>query len=151
MVDVDLEVLVLGTGPAGSASAARLATHGVETVVIDRCRPPADTRRAGCEPTRDDGAARSGAEHMRPTGTSWAGTSSARAPREEVATMLSWGNHPSSKAERLLLPFRMVNDLPRTVMDPTPFRTAGPRGVRARGSAEHVPHVQDADGVTATC
>jgi 2,4-dichlorophenol 6-monooxygenase len=39
-------VRIIGTGPAGSARAALLATHGVETMVVNRCRRLADTPRA---------------------------------------------------------------------------------------------------------
>ncbi|MFN6977145.1 MAG: FAD-dependent monooxygenase, partial [Gemmobacter sp.] len=36
MADIDTDVLIIGTGPAGSATAALLSTYGVETLVVNR-------------------------------------------------------------------------------------------------------------------
>jgi len=46
MADINTDVLIIGTGPAGSASAALLASYGVETMVINRYRWLANTPRA---------------------------------------------------------------------------------------------------------
>ncbi|MEL7115723.1 MAG: FAD-dependent monooxygenase, partial [Pseudomonadota bacterium] len=46
MADITTEVLVIGTGPAGSTSAALLSTYGVETIVINRSHWLANTPRA---------------------------------------------------------------------------------------------------------
>jgi 2,4-dichlorophenol 6-monooxygenase len=46
MADIQTDVMVIGTGPAGSAMAALLATLNVETFVINRYRWLANTPRA---------------------------------------------------------------------------------------------------------
>ncbi|MGO8656137.1 FAD-dependent monooxygenase, partial [Rhizobium ruizarguesonis] len=46
MADIKTDVLIIGTGPAGSAAAALLATHGLEPLVINRYRWLANTPRA---------------------------------------------------------------------------------------------------------
>src|SRR4051794_41985155 len=46
MADITTEVMVVGTGPAGSAAAALLASYGVETLVVNRYRWLANTPRA---------------------------------------------------------------------------------------------------------
>ena len=46
MADITTEVLIIGTGPAGSATAALLASYGVENLVINRYRWLANTPRA---------------------------------------------------------------------------------------------------------
>ncbi len=46
MADITTDVLIIGTGPAGSATAALLATYGVENMVINRYRWLANTPRA---------------------------------------------------------------------------------------------------------
>ena len=46
MADISTDVLTIGTGPAGSATAALLSTYGVENMVINRYRWLAATPRA---------------------------------------------------------------------------------------------------------
>ena len=46
MADITTDVLIIGTGPAGSATAALLATYGVENLLINRYRWLANTPRA---------------------------------------------------------------------------------------------------------
>src|SRR6476469_1803007 len=46
MADISTDVLIIGTGPAGSASAALLSTYGVDNMVINRYRWLANTPRA---------------------------------------------------------------------------------------------------------
>ena len=46
MADITTDVLIIGTGPAGSATAALLSTYGVENMVINRYRWLANTPRA---------------------------------------------------------------------------------------------------------
>ncbi len=46
MADITTDVLIIGTGPAGSATAALLATYGVENMVVNRYRWLANTPRA---------------------------------------------------------------------------------------------------------
>ena len=46
MADITTEVLVIGTGPAGSSCAALLSTYGVENIVINRYHWLANTPRA---------------------------------------------------------------------------------------------------------
>ncbi len=70
---------------------------------------------------------------------------------EELGRMKSWGKHPLSRAEHYLSSPCHMNDLPQTFMEPLLFKTACSRGTQSRMSTEYVSHVQDADGVTATC
>src|SRR3712207_7801793 len=46
MAEVETDVLVIGTGPAGSAAALALATYGVRTTVVTKYGRLADTPRA---------------------------------------------------------------------------------------------------------
>jgi 2,4-dichlorophenol 6-monooxygenase len=46
MADVETDVLVVGTGPAGASDALALATYGVRTTVINKYGRLADTPRA---------------------------------------------------------------------------------------------------------
>ena len=46
MADITTDVMIIGTGPAGSATAALLSTYGIENFVINRYRWLANTPRA---------------------------------------------------------------------------------------------------------
>jgi len=46
MADITTDALVIGTGPAGSATAALLATQGVDVMVVNRYRWLANSPRA---------------------------------------------------------------------------------------------------------
>ena len=60
MADITTDVLIVGTGPAGSAAAALLSTYGVENMlVINRYRWLArHAARPHHQPAHDGGAAR---------------------------------------------------------------------------------------------
>lgn len=46
MYEITTDVLIVGTGPAGSASAALLSTYGINNMVINQYRWLANTPRA---------------------------------------------------------------------------------------------------------
>ena len=159
MADISTDVLIIGTGPAGSASAALLSTYGVDNMVINRYRWLANMPRAHItnqrtmEVLRDLGrevedeaylfAAEQDLMGENVFCTSLAG--------EEIGRMKSWGKHPLSRAEHQLSSPTFMNDLPQTFMEPLLFKTACSRGTQARLSTEYLSHVQDADAVTTTC
>ena len=159
MADISTDVLIIGTGPAGSATAALLSTYGVENMVVNRYRWLANTPRAHItnqrtmEVLRDLGPevekeAYLHATHQDLMGENIFCTSLAG---EEIGRMKSWGKHPLSRAEHQLSSPSHMNDLPQTFMEPILFKTACSRGTQSRMSTEYVSHEQDADGVTTTC
>src|ERR1700757_2354632 len=159
MTDISTDVLIIGTGPAGSASAALLSTYGVDNMVINRYRWLAKTPRAHItnqrtmEVLRDLGrevedeaylfAAEQDLMGENVFCTSLAG--------EEIGRMKSWGKHPLSRAEHELSSRTFMNDLPQTFMEPLLFKTACSRGTQARMSTEYVSHTQTDDGVITVC
>lgn len=159
MADITTDVLIIGTGPAGSATAALLSSYGIENMVINRYRWLANTPRAHItnqrtmEVLRDLGrdvedevymfAAEQDLMGENVFCTSLAG--------EEIGRMKSWGKHPVSRAEHQLSSPSQMNDLPQTFIEPLLFKTACSRGTQARMSTEYVSHVQDGEGVTTTC
>ncbi|MFN7002341.1 MAG: FAD-dependent oxidoreductase [Roseinatronobacter sp.] len=159
MADITTDVLVIGTGPAGSATAALLASYGVDVLVINRYRWLANTPRAHItnqrtmEVLRDLGPeveheAMLHATHQHLMGENVFCVSLAG---EELGRMKSWGTSPLSKAEHLMSSPCEMNDLPQTFMEPVLFSTACRRGAQSRMSTEYLSHMQDADGVTTTC
>ncbi|PLL10615.1 2,4-dichlorophenol 6-monooxygenase [Tabrizicola sp. TH137] len=159
MADITTDVLIIGTGPAGSATAALLSSYGVANVVVNRYRWLANTPRAHItnqrtmEVLRDLGheveeEAMKHATHQELMGNNVFCVSLAG---EELGRMQSWGTSPESKARHLRASPCEMNDLPQTYMEPILFTTACKRGTQARMSTEYLSHVQDAEGVTTTC
>ena len=159
MADFNTDVLIIGTGPAGSVTAALLSTYGVENMVINRYRWLANTPRAHItnqrtmEVLRDLGEDVEEEAYMFATGQELMGENvfCTSLAGEEIGRMKSWGMHPLSRAEHQLSSPTHMNDLPQTFMEPLLFKTACSRGTQARMSTEYLSHVQDAEGVTNIC
>ncbi|MGB8814359.1 MAG: FAD-dependent monooxygenase [Paracoccaceae bacterium] len=159
MADITTDVLIIGTGPAGSATAALLSTYGIENMAINRYRWLANTPRAhitnqrAMEVLRDLGREVEDEVYLYATHQHLMGENifCESLAGEEIGRMKAWGNHPLSKAEHLMSSPTMMNDMPQTYMEPLLFKTACQRGTQARMSTEYLSHVQDAQGVTTTC
>jgi 2,4-dichlorophenol 6-monooxygenase len=159
MADIETDVLVIGTGPAGSAAAALLSTYGVNNMVINRYRWLSNTPRAHItnqrtmEVLRDLGRDVEAEAYMHASEQEIMGENifCTSLAGEELGRLKTWGTHPNSKAEHLLSSPALMNDLPQTFMEPLLFKTACSRGSQARMSTEYVAHEQDAEGVTTTC
>ncbi|QDY99842.1 FAD-dependent monooxygenase [Nitratireductor mangrovi] len=159
MADITTDVLVIGTGPAGSATAALLSTYGVENMVINRYRWLANTPRAHItnqrtmEVLRDLGTEVEKEAYLFATEQDLMGENifCTSLAGEEIGRLKTWGKHPLSRAEHQLSSPSFMNDLPQTFMEPLLFKTACSRGTQARMSTEYLSHEQDAEGVTTTC
>jgi len=159
MTDITTDVLILGTGPAGSATAALLSSYGVDNMAVNRYRWLANTPRAhitnqrAMEVLRDLGREVEDEAYIHGTNQDLMGENvfCTSLAGEEIGRMKSWGKHPLKRAEhQLASPSHMI-DLPQTFMEPILFKAACSRGTQARMSTEYLRHVQDADGVTTTC
>ncbi|MBN9036777.1 MAG: FAD-dependent monooxygenase [Rhizobiales bacterium] len=159
MADITTDVLIIGTGPAGSATAALLSTYGVENMVVNRYRWLANTPRAHItnqrtmEVLRDLGREVEDEAYLYATEQDLMGENvfCTSLAGEELGRMKSWGKHPLSRAEHQLSSPSHMNDCPQTFMEPVLFKTACSRGTQARMSTEYLSHAQDADGVTTIC
>jgi 2,4-dichlorophenol 6-monooxygenase len=159
MADITTDILIIGTGPAGSATAALLSTYGVENMVINRYRWLANTPRAHItnqrtmEVLRDLGRDVEDEAYMFASEQDLMGENvfCTAINGEEIGRMKSWGTHPLSRAEHLMSSPAHMNDLPQTFMEPLLFKTACSRGTQPRMSTQYLSHVQDAEGVTTTC
>ena len=158
MADITTDVLVIGTGPAGSATAALLASRGVEVMVVNRYRWLANSPRAHItnqrtmEVLRDLGPEVEQEAYLHATPNELMGNNifCTSLAGEELGRLPTWGTHPASAAEHALSSPTRMNDLPQTFMEPLLFKTACARGAQGRMSCEYLSHVQDGDGVTAT-
>lgn len=158
MAEITTDVLIIGTGPAGSATAALLSSYGIENMIVNQYRWLANTPRAHItnqrtmEVLRDLGHEVEAEAYMHATEQDLMGENvfCESLAGEEIGRMKSWGTHPLSKAEHLLSSPCFMNDLPQTFMEPILFSTACKRGTQARMSTQYLSHVQDGDGVTTT-
>lgn len=156
MAEIETDVLVIGTGPAGSAMAALLATYGVEVMVVNQYRWLANTPRAHItnqrtmEVLRDLGHDVEAEAYLHATEQDLMGENvfCESLAGEEIGRMKSWGTHPLSRAEHQLASPSHMNDLPQTFMEPILYATACKRGAQGRMSTQYLSHAQDADGVT---
>jgi 2,4-dichlorophenol 6-monooxygenase len=153
---IETDVLIVGSGPAGSSSALFLSTYGVPNMVITKYRWTANTPRAhitnqrAVEIMRDMGLE----DEVKAKGTpqplmgdtvfctSLAG--------DELARLHTWGTHPARLADYTLASPCIHYDLPQDILEPIILGAAANRGSRVRFDTEYVSHVQDADGVTVT-
>jgi 2,4-dichlorophenol 6-monooxygenase len=158
MADITTDVMVVGTGPAGSATAALLASYGVNTFIINRYRWLASTPRAHITNQRTMEVLRDLGENVETEAYQQATEQDLMGENvfceslagEELGRMKSWGKHPLSRAEHQLSSPCQMNDLPQTFMEPILFKTACSRGAQSRMLCEYVSHIQDKDGVTVT-
>ena len=110
MAEITTDVLVIGTGPAGSATAALLSSYGIETMVVNRYRWLANTPRAHItnqrtmEVLRDLGKEVEAEAYLHATEQDLMGENvfCESLAGEEIGRMKSWGKHPLSRAEHQL-------------------------------------------------
>ena len=156
--EIETDVLVIGTGPAGSACAALLATYGVEVMVVNQYRWLANTPRAHItnqrtmEVLRDLGHEVEAEAYLQATEQDLMGENvfCESLAGEEIGRMKSWGKHPLTRAAHHLASPSFMNDLPQTFMEPLLYGTACKRGAQGRMSTKYLAHEQDPDGVTTT-
>ena len=154
--EIEIDVLIIGTGPAGCAAAALLSSYGIDNMLVNRYRWLANTPRAHItnqrtmEVLRDLGREVENEAYMHATEQELMGENvfCESLVGEEIGRMKSWGTHPLSQAAHQLASPCKMNDLPQTFMEPLLFKTACSRGTQARMSTEYINHQQDADGVT---
>ena len=153
---IETDVLVVGSGPAGAASAALLAMYGVKHVLVTKYGWLADTPRAhitnqrAMEILRDLGLEEKAVAQAAPQHLMANNVFCESLAGEEFGRLYSWGNHPSRKADYDLASPVSICDLPQNFLEPILLEAAGQRGTSIRFNTEFVDLVQDADGVTAT-
>jgi len=153
---IETDVLIVGSGPAGSASALALSTYGVRNVVVTKYRWLADTPRAHItnqrtmEVLRDLGVEAEANEKRAAQGLMGNNVFCTSLAGEELGRLYSWGNHPSRLADYTLASPTTICDIPQNLLEPILLGNAAARGSRVRFDTEYLSLVQDAAGVTAS-
>ncbi|MEU9289223.1 FAD-dependent monooxygenase [Streptomyces sp. NPDC048275] len=151
---VEADVLIVGSGPAGASAALFLSTLGIDNIVITKYRWTANTPRAhitnqrAMEIFRDMGiedqvladATAHGLVGDTVFCTSIAG--------EEIGRIHTWGTRPDREADYRLASPCLTVDIPQTYLEPILVKNATVRGTQTRFSTEYLSHTQDDTGVT---
>lgn len=150
---VETEVLIVGSGPAGSSAALFLSTLGVDNIMITKYRWTANTPRAHItnqrtmEIFRDVGIEEEVLAEATPhemIGDTVFCTSIAG---DEIGRILTWGNHPARHADYRLASPSLNCDIPQTYLEPILVKNATIRGTQTQFSTEYLSHTQDESGV----
>ncbi|MFK0287829.1 FAD-dependent oxidoreductase [Streptomyces sp. NPDC090499] len=151
---VETDVLIVGSGPAGASAALFLSALGIDNIVITKYRWTANTPRAhitnqrAMEIFRDMGIedqvlADATAHDL--VGDTVFCTSIAG---EEIGRIHTWGTRPDREADYRLASPCLTVDIPQTYLEPILVKNATVRGTQTRFSTEYVSHTQDEAGVT---
>lgn len=151
---VETDVLIVGSGPAGSSAALFLSSLGVPNIMVTKYRWTANTPRAHItnqrtmEIFRDMGIEQEVLAEATPhemIGDTVFCTSIAG---EEIGRILTWGTHPARHADYELASPSLNCDIPQTYLEPILVKNATMRGTQTQFSTEYLSHSQDGDGVS---
>lgn len=152
--DINTDVLIVGTGPMGVATALALATYGIDCLAITKYNALSTTPRAHITNQRTMEVLRDldVADEVSLYASDWDTmgdsliTTSLAGP--EIARIRAWGTGDDRRTEYLSASPTPMADIPQPYLENVLIRNAAARGARIRYGTEYLSHTQDADGVT---
>lgn len=151
---VTTDVLIVGSGPAGSAAALFLSTHGIDNIMITKYRWTANTPRAHItnqrtmEILRDAGIEEQVLAEATPHELMGDTVYCESLAGEEIGRRPTWGLRPDRRADYELASPAMPCDIPQTLLEPIMLENATKRGTQTQFSTEYLSHTQDEEGVS---
>ena len=151
---VHTDVLIVGSGPAGSSAALFLSNQGIENIMITKYRWTANTPRAHItnqrtmEVLRDAGIEDQVLAEATPHELMGDTVYCESMAGEEIGRRPTWGFRPDRRADYELASPAMPCDIPQTLLEPIMLKNATMRGTQTQFSTEYLGHTQDAEGVS---
>ena len=151
---VHTDVLIVGSGPAGSSAALFLSNQGIENIMITKYRWTANTPRAHItnqrtmEVLRDAGIEGQVLAEATPHELMGDTVYCESMAGEEIGRRPTWGFRPDRRADYELASPAMPCDIPQTLLEPIMLKNATMRGTQTQFSTEYLGHTQDAEGVS---
>jgi 2,4-dichlorophenol 6-monooxygenase len=151
---VTTDVLIVGSGPAGSSASLFLSNQGIPNIMITKYRWTAHTPRAHItnqrtmEVLRDAGIEDQVLAEATPHELMGDTVYCESLAGEEIGRRPTWGTRPDRRADYELASPSMPCDIPQTLLEPIMVKNAAMRGTQVQFSTEYLSHTQDADGVS---
>lgn len=151
---VQTDVLIVGSGPAGSSAALFLSNQGINNIMITKYRWTANTPRAHItnqrtmEVLRDAGIEDQVLAEATPHELMGDTVYCESMAGEEIGRRPTWGLRPDRRADYELASPSMPCDIPQTLLEPIMLKNATMRGTQTQFSTEYLSHTQDSDGVS---
>ena len=155
-INIETDVLVVGSGPAGSTSALGLASHKVDHIVITKYQWTANTPRAhitnqgAMEIFRDFGVEKNVLEKAVPHELMGDTVFCTSLTGEEIGRVRTWGVHPLREADYTMASPTQNCDIPQNLLEPILLSEAARLGSKVRFNTEFISFIQDETGVTST-
>lgn len=151
----DTDVLVVGSGPAGSSAALMLSTHGIDNIVITKHRWLADSPRAHYQNQRtmevfrdldvaDEVMAKAAPKEVMGNVVFCTGLVG-----EELGRLPYGANRPQRQSDYSMASPTEHCDLPQNLLEPILLSNAAERGSHVRFDTQFLSLEQDEHGVTA--
>ncbi|MBC6403734.1 MAG: FAD-dependent monooxygenase [Hyphomonadaceae bacterium] len=153
---IETDVLVIGTGPAGSACALTLVRNGIKPMVVNKYGWTAQTPRAHITNPRtmevlsDLGVKDEALRHAVPHTMMGENTFCASLSGPEFGRIPTWGTDPDIARNYALASPETNYDITQNLMEPVLLGNAAHSGANVQFHTEFLHYEQDTTGVTST-
>lgn len=153
----ETDVLIVGSGPAGSTTSALLSKYGVKNMVVTKYGWLANSPRAritnqrAMEIFRDLGIEEEMNQKAVPQELMGNNVFCTSLAGEELGRLYSWGNQPNRMADYTLASPTKICDIPQNLVEPIIVGAAARNGSKYKFDTEYLSHEQDQNGVTVLC